>query len=215
MNKIENIIKYADMGEVRYVNSNRAKNLAIRINQQGEVRVTIPRYISHRKAETFLMSKRRWIMAKLNELETNGVKGRMPDEGDEIRVRGNAIPVVLQNDIENIEEAIWRMLLKEASEYLPSRVNELAGLHGFEISGVKVRRMKTRWGSCTTGNTINLNSWLVMLPDYLSDYVILHELVHTRHRDHSKRFWEALDRLTPTSSKILRKELRSQRIMSF
>lgn len=215
MHKIENIIKYTDMGEVRYVNSNRAKNLAIRINQLGEVRVTIPRYVSRRKAEAFLMSKRRWILDKLSELETTGGDGRMLNEGEELHVRGKDIPVVLQNGCGNIEEAIWKILLNEARDYLPSRVNILAGIHGFEVSEVKVRRMKTRWGSCTTRNIINLNSWLVMLPDHLSDYVILHELVHTRHRDHSKRFWEALDRLTPASSKMLRKELRSQRIMSF
>ena len=62
-------------------------------------------------------------------------------------------------------------------------------------------------------NSITLNSWLMMLPDYISDYVILHELVHIRHRDHSKKFWEALDLVTGGSSKMLRKELRGQRIM--
>ena len=73
--------------------------------------------------------------------------------------------------------------------------------------------MKSRWGSCTVKNGINLNSWLLMLPDYLSDYVILHELAHTRYRDHGPRFWEYLDVLTEGRSKELRKELRAQQIM--
>jgi predicted metal-dependent hydrolase len=75
--------------------------------------------------------------------------------------------------------------------------------------------MKTRWGSCTAGKGINLNSWLVMLPEYLSDYVILHELVHTKIPDHSSRFWEELDGITGGQSKKYRKELRSQQIMCF
>ena len=97
--------------------------------------------------------------------------------------------------------------------YLPGRVRELAATHGFQISGMKIRKMKTRWGSCTARNSINLNSWLMMLPDHLVDYVILHELVHTIHRNHSAKFWEALDVITEGSSKRLRKELRKNRIM--
>lgn len=215
MNNRENIIYYRDIGDVHYIHNRRAKNLAIRINQQGEVRVTIPRYVSRRKAEAFLMLKKGWIVRKLSEINHISHMGQMLKEGDVIDVRGKIIPVVLKKDSVDVEEAVWRILLKEARDYLPGRVAMLAAMHGFSITGVKVRRMKTRWGSCTAKNTINLNSWLVMLPESLSDYVILHELMHTRHRDHSKRFWEALDRITDGSSKMFRKELRGQQIMFF
>ena len=73
--------------------------------------------------------------------------------------------------------------------------------------------MKTRWGSCTARNSINLNSWLILLPDHLSDYVILHELAHTLHKDHGRRFWTELDRVTDYRAKPLQKELRDHRIM--
>ena len=121
--------------------------------------------------------------------------------------------MVLQGEEKSVEDAIWRILLEEGKTYLPGRVKELAFAHNFEVTGVKIRKMKTRWGSCTIKNSINLNSWLMMLPDHLMDYVILHELTHTRHRDHSKKFWEALDQVTEGTSKMLRKELRTQRIM--
>ena len=121
---------------------------------------------------------------------------------------------MLKGEQDSIEEAIWRILRKEAGDYLPGRVEELARKYGLDFSHVKVRRMKSRWGSCTPKNGINLNSWLVMLPDYLSDYVILHELAHTRHRDHGPGFWLYLDSLTGGRSKSLRKELRDQQIMS-
>jgi predicted metal-dependent hydrolase len=114
-----------------------------------------------------------------------------------------------------MEAAIWRVLQKEARHYLPERVRELSERYGYKINGIKIRKMRTRWGSCTAAKNINLNSWLVMLPDYLSDYVILHELVHTKFPDHSSRFWEELDGITGGQSKTLRRELRNQQIMCF
>ncbi len=213
MNKSENIIYYADIGNVRYVNNRRAKNLSIRINQQGEIRLTIPRYVSRKKAELFLLSKKQWIVGKLHEINQLEGCGQILKEGDMLNVRGKQIPIFLHKDGENVEDAIWRILLKEGRAYLPVRVTKLAALYGFKVSGVKIRKMKTRWGSCTAKNGINLNSWLMMLPDHLVDYIIFHELVHTIHRDHSKFFWEALDSITEGNSKILRKEIKSQRIM--
>lgn len=213
MNKSENIINYLEFGDVRYVYNKRARNLSIRINQQGEIRVTIPRYVSQRRAESFLMTKKGWIITKLSEINQLADYGQKLQEGDVLNVRGKSIHIVLPKDQKSVEDAIWRILKKEALAYLPHRVEELAAKHDFEITGVKIRKMKSRWGSCTMKNSINLNSWLMMLPDHLVDYVILHELVHIRHRDHSKKFWEALDLVTGGSSKMLRKELRGQRIM--
>lgn len=214
MNKRENIINYLELGDVKYVHNKRAKNLSIRINQQGEIRVTIPRYVSHRRAEAFLMTKKGWIIKKLSEFNQLADSGRKILEGDVIHVRGKTIHIDLQKKEQSVENAIWRILKEEAHAYLPQRVKELAAEYDFNITGVKIRKMKSRWGSCTIKNGINLNSWLMMLPDHLVDYVILHELVHTRHRDHSKKFWEALDLVTGGNSKKLRKELRNQRIMS-
>ena len=213
MNKTENIVQYRDIGEVRYVVNRRARNLSIRINQQGEVRVTIPRYVSQRRAESFLRSKQTWILNKLNEMQIRTRLGRIPQQGDMLNVRGKVFPIEFRDGTGSAEDAVWRILLAEAREYLPGRVELLAGKHGFEVSGIKIRRMKTRWGSCTARGSINLNSWLMMLPDHLTDYVILHEMVHTRHRDHSPAFWGALDSMTGGQSKALRKELKGYRIM--
>jgi hypothetical protein len=116
---------------------------------------------------------------------------------------------------EDVESAIWRILQKEALLYLPGRVAELSEIHGYKISGLKIRKMKSRWGSCTARKSINLNSWLMMLPEYLSDYVILHELAHTRIPDHSQQFWEELDGVTGGLSLQYRRELRRQQIMCF
>lgn len=213
MNKRENIVYYREIGEVSYVKNRRAKHLSIRINQQGELRVTIPAYVSMRRAEAFLMTRKQWIRAKLREINSAAGHFRKPVLGELIHIRGKQIKIELQQKEASAEEALWGILLKEARAYLPGRVDLLAETFGLKYSGLKIRRMKTRWGSCTAKNSINLNSWLMMLPEHLSDYVILHELVHTLHRDHSKKFWDALDQLTEGSSKVLRKELKTFRIM--
>ena len=88
MNKSENIICYKEIGKVRYVYNRRAKNLSIRINQQGEVRVTIPRYVSQRRAEAFLMSKKHWIIKKLSEINQMADSEKKIREGDILNVHG-------------------------------------------------------------------------------------------------------------------------------
>jgi len=215
MQKSQNILHYKGLGDVSYIRSQRARNLSIRINQQGEVRVTIPRFVSQKRAERFLTSKQEWVLKRLKGLNQLDCRGTLPTEGGSIQIRGRDYPVHLLRGDADVEAAIWRVLQKEALGYLPGRVAELSEKHGYKISGLKIRKMKTRWGSCTARKSINLNCWLVMVPEYLSDYVILHELVHTRIPDHSSRFWEELDDLTGGQSKKYRRELRSRQIMCF
>jgi len=213
MNKSENIVYYADVGEIRYIRNRQARNLAIRIGRKGDVRVTVPGYVSIRKAEAFVISRRGWIIQKIREQDKRAEHALEIREGEKLEVQGKKIMVKLKGAGDTVEEAIWRILHREAAHILPGRVEKLAQEHGLSYSGVKVRRMKSRWGSCNPKNGINLNSWLVMLPSHLADYVILHELAHTRHKDHSTRFWDYLDHLTDGMSKQLRKELRTQQIM--
>jgi len=85
---------------------------------------------------------------------------------------------------------------------LVDRLNYLALKHGFEYNRVFIRNQKTRWGSCSGKNNINLNVNLVRLPDELMDYTILHELVHTRVKNHGKRFWAQLERLLGDARKL-------------
>jgi len=80
----------------------------------------------------------------------------------------------------------------QARRQLVARLDELAGRHGLTYNRVFVKNQKTLWGSCSSANNINLNVNLVRLPDDLRDYVLLHELVHTQHKNHSKAFWKAL-----------------------
>ena len=84
---------------------------------------------------------------------------------------------------------------EDASEKLSTRLSELAHQHGLTFTRLSIRRQKTRWGSCTPSGAISLNIALASLPQNLMDYVILHELLHTRIKGHGRFFWKELDKL--------------------
>jgi predicted metal-dependent hydrolase len=109
---------------------------------------------------------------------------------------------------EIIRDFIISAIKKEAKEYLPLRTEQLAAAHGFRFNGVTVKNISSRWGSCSTTNHINLNIHLVRLPENLSDYVILHELTHTIHKNHGEHFWKHLNTITGGKAKQLAAEMK-------
>ena len=92
-----------------------------------------------------------------------------------------------------------------ARKILKKRLDQLCEKHNFLYSNLSIRNQKTRWGSCSAKNNISLNAKLTSLPKELMNYVILHELVHTRVKNHSKDFWNTLDKYVQNSKKIDKK----------
>ncbi len=110
-----------------------------------------------------------------------------------------------------IKTALEAALRREAHSYLPQRLKELAEKHQLKYKGLAIRNTKTRWGSCSHENNINLCIHLMKLPDELIDYVILHELTHTVHKNHSPRFWAKLSELLGQNAKTIDKKLKKYR----
>ena len=100
------------------------------------------------------------------------------------------------------KKAIKRALSRESKLLLPERVKQLAEAYGYSYSEVKSKPMKSRWGSCSTDQTIALNCYLLMMPWSIIDYVIAHELSHTKLMNHSGRFWKEVSRSTPDYKRI-------------
>ncbi|MDR1602718.1 MAG: M48 family metallopeptidase [Tannerella sp.] len=116
---------------------------------------------------------------------------------------------------ERVQQLLRQMLKKalrhEACRILPARIEALAERHGFHYADVKIRDTKTRWGSCSSRKNISLSLSLLLLPEHLIDYVLLHELCHTVEMNHGKRFLQLLERVTDNRSQILRRELKAFR----
>lgn len=228
------IEEWEDIGKVTFIHKSSARNLKIIIRPNRGVMVYIPRMISKDRARKFVVEKSDWIkrgQQKIKKFE-RGITFFKEDADFHTRshtlklqrhtkatikttIAGNIIQLLFPDfaDISDkrIQDAIRKAILQawriEAKAYLPQRTAELAGLWRLSFSKLTVRDNKTRWGSCSRYNNINLNIHLMRLPQHLCDYVILHELAHTVHKNHQREFWAFLDILTEGKARVLDKEL--------
>ena len=92
-------------------------------------------------------------------------------------------------DTQRARDAKKKILMKKARDYLPYRLEYFAKLYGYHYEKCRLSHAATRWGSCSSTGTISLNIGLMQVPEVLRDYVILHELAHLNHMDHSAAFW--------------------------
>jgi predicted metal-dependent hydrolase len=223
-----------DIGEILIKKRKGSRRMTIRVNSDGNVRVTIPVYASFIMAEKFLEEKKVWLEKTLKKMKEKRPGKLMYNYENLPRtkyhefiltaVKGKELSFKLSQglceifipeslDIKSedsqawIRKAIIETLRKEAKHILVKRTLELASENGFRINSVRIKNMKTRWGSCSTRGNINLNLFLMRLPEHLRDYIIYHELVHTLHHNHSKAFWNELDRYVG-DAKLLAGEVR-------
>ncbi|MBD8389827.1 M48 family metallopeptidase [Dysgonomonas sp. BGC7] len=122
-------------------------------------------------------------------------------------------PVNTQYDAPSVQKTLREMVDKtlryEANRLFPSKIDKLSALYNFSYSTLTINKSRTRWGSCSSKQSINLSYYCMLLPEYLVDFVILHELCHTREMNHGERFWKLLDSVTSGKAKELTKELRA------
>jgi len=173
------IIEIERIGPVLFERSNRAKHLNISVKENAKVRVAVPKGISFEKAKNFTHSKIGWISKHLLKIQ-------------------------LRPKIRIFDKPLDK---QAAKEFLEGRIKELADKFGFVYNKITIRNQKTRWGSCSGKNNINLNMQLMNIPNHLIDYVLLHELVHTIVKNHSPLFWITLDRYVG-NAKAIDKELK-------
>ncbi|MDP3399243.1 MAG: DUF45 domain-containing protein [Bacteroidales bacterium] len=127
-----------------------------------------------------------------------------------VKTTGNQREIFFDNTVssEELKKAVVKILRKDAAALLPARLSELAALHGFSYGKLTIRNNVSNWGSCSARKNINLNIHLIRLPQELSDYVLLHELAHLKHRNHGPEFHRLLDLLCGGREKELSRQLR-------
>jgi len=165
------------IGTVLFERSRRARHVIIYVRPLTGVRVAVPGKLSFKKAEEFVHFKTTWIQKHLKRIKQYKT---------------------VNGSISDISNSFNRT---QAKTKLIKRFEVLAAMHGFTYNRVFIRNQQTRWGSCSHKNNISLNITLTRLPAELMDYVILHELVHTRYKNHGKAFWAELDRFVLNSKK--------------
>jgi predicted metal-dependent hydrolase len=229
---------FETIGDVSFVKNSRAKSLRITVKPNDKVNVTIPRFVSLSNAFRFVEEKQDWIKKSLEKMKSIERKSTVFKPGVEFATKAHVLEfhhlpeskltAKVGNGLIRIFYAIEEQLLtaeaqafiikaiehtlrKEAKAYLPVRTKFLAEKYGFKFFGVCVKNLRSRWGSCSTVNNINLNIHMMRLPDHLVDYVILHELIHTVHKNHGKQFWQALDNVSGGKARLLAGEMKKYR----
>jgi predicted metal-dependent hydrolase len=149
---------------VVFVRHRRARRYILRVLRDGTLRVTLPRWGVKREARAFIEANRAWI-------------------ADE-RVRAHA-----RTGQPRLDAQAEAALRARARRELPAQLMALAAAHQIPVGRVSVRNQRTRWGACSPSGTITLNWRLVQTPDFVREYVLLHELMHRREMNHSRRFW--------------------------
>ena len=156
------IIQDDEFGEVIVRKSPLARGVRFSVSTSGRLQMLVPKHTSDFLAKRFSKTNRIMIREKLPLKDPSEQRARDYQE---------------------------KQLMKKAREYLPYRLEYYAKLYGYSYEKCRLSHANTRWGSCSSNRTISLNIGLMKVPEVLRDYVILHELAHLNHMDHSKAFW--------------------------
>jgi predicted metal-dependent hydrolase len=198
--------------KITRVNSNR---ITLQINKHGQILISAPHYTTISQMNQLIEDKMDWLIKKRDLILKNQKVKKLFVTGEKFLYLGverelvivpknrNAIAYVdgkfqlSENCIANAEGYFQALYKNLAWNYLAPKTTELAKKYNFEFTNVKVNSARTKWGSCSARNSINYSWHLIMAPPEVVDYVIIHELCHTKIKDHSRRFWDLVSQYTP------------------
>lgn len=204
------------------------RNLKLSITPAGQVRVSLPMWAPYSAAIAFAKKRQDWILKHQDTLSVPPLKSgdhigkahqiffyNLPSgAADRTRVKAtsieiwSALPFTDTGVQAKALKACEKALRQEADNLLPQKLKSLARQHGFEYKSVRVRKLTSRWGSCSSAKNITLSYFLIQLPWHLIDYVLLHELTHTEQLHHGANFWRRFEQALP-AAKQYRKEIRA------
>jgi len=166
--------------------SKKARNLRLTVNLEGNLTVTVPWFCSMWQARRFVKKKSNWILKSINRFKNSG---------------GSSL-------LTKVGKRDYKKLKEEARNFVSRRVEYFNQHYNFEYKRISIRNQKSRWGSCSVRKNLNYNFRILLLPQDLADYIIVHELCHLKEMNHSKRFWKLVGKIVP-DYKEMRKKLRN------
>ena len=173
---------------VKIIRSNR-KTLAIQINPDLSVTVRAPMYAPQSDIERILREKESWIQKHIEKIREQEEK-RKKMQGE----KGEYGELIERDYLTNEE---IKKLADKALQHIPKRVSYYAKQIGVTYGKITIRNQKTRWGSCSSKGNLNFNCLLMLAPDEVVDYVVVHELCHLIEMNHSKAFWDQVEKVMP------------------
>ncbi len=200
------------------------KTIAISFDGDGNLIVKAPTWLATREIEKFVVSKSQWIedtAKRLEDARKKQMSTRLKLESGaelyylgerrtltvlrEARSRGRAKQVLdkilvwvpYEADYEYVRQVLEKWYRKEATQILSSKVQEFAERLDVSYCDIRIKDQKSRWGSCSSKGNLNFNWRIIMAPEPVCDYVVIHELCHLIHMDHSPTFWSEVERLCP------------------
>lgn len=182
------IVEHKTLGKIECVRSVRARSIRLVVRRDGTLRLSYPLLCSRSRAIEFAESKIEWVERTRRRLSEQRAK----------------YPTISRADMEIVRLA--------ARQYIPSTVERLARDYGFSYSSLRISSAHTRWGSCSGRNGISISLFVMLLPEHLRKFIILHELCHTIHHNHSVSFHTLLNRLVDGKEQALNRELKTYRI---
>lgn len=215
-----------EFGEITVRRSNMSKSIKVSVGPTGSLRISMPTYVPLIMAKRMINQSRAEIRKIYNSQPRLNFSDGMTigkshslhvRSGTDIRVQASGTQIVVTLPIGTtlddpavdslLREKVRKALRVEAKHYLPKRLAYLANEHAFTYESVRFSHASSRWGSCSSRGTISLNIALMMLPFELIDYVLLHELAHTKQMNHSNEFWDIVQSVSP-NYKAYRKQLK-------
>ena len=184
---MDKVYKHPRLGDVLLRQRWTTSRISLSVKPSGEVRLSYPRLVSTAKALRFLEDKVEWVLQMREKTAERTMQGAdyTPEQIEELR--------------------------REAKRILPAMVERLAHEHGFSYGRVTIRATRSKWGCCTSLNNLSLSLFLMTLPTHLQEFVVLHELCHTVHHNHSAEFHALLDKVTGGREKELNRQLKGIR----
>lgn len=197
-----------------------ARNIKIKINKEGIIKVSLPNYIPFLMARKFVRNNREWITKKIDALKFQKNKyyylGNNIDLIKKEYINNKNLKYILENDKlivqKNIndefsdDDLFFKWLKIQAENYIPIRVQKLAKQYNFEYKKLQLKNLNSRWGSCSIKKILSFNIKLMYFNHKVIDYVIVHELCHLKEMNHSAKFWKLVQNIIPNYN-IYRKEL--------